>query len=553
MRKLSAFLDCTFRRRTIICSQFPDFSMAGVQSFVAQRHQSHQSPSRQNLGAQHRVPVPRTNLDNIEGRPSLRGPNAIQPAGVPVAGCSTHWSKQQSANIPVVHGGFDTDVEDFDDTATMSTGVSSRCHQGEEDDRDPESSRYVADTAVTVDLGAHVSFLNRQQHMYHIQRSKQSDSKDTAGEADEASYSESPDEEGDQESDENELIHDRILQDLNSPGFSQYLQGQTSDTTRAAFQSVVAAPEVHSSLATRDIVQHSQKAAKPSKPIGNVINRGAADPNMNLQPANHHTYERLIDKSLRMPVQKVHGQSKEQSSFSAQRARLSDHQLSSQQPSDNFHQTWRPTEEARDIMATHLLPQATENRPLFGQKGSIDHSAAESSVAWGSDEDRRRARIPKASVDVPQTRKRTRDLDYSPDQMLSMTFNQLSNEPFDLASDPDRPSLPQDISSGTLTAKMDYIFEKLKDDETKFIQRRAFFLSLSIEQYEECAKLMIGQFSAIILKLTDARQNRRRVAKDFEEEVAKREGRIRGKTAIVSNNLGRLKRGGEEVVRGAAS
>ena len=127
--------------------------MAGVQSFVAQRHQSHQSPNRQNLGAQHRVPVPRTNLDNIEGRPSFNGPNAIEPASVPVARRSTHRSKQLPARNPVVHGGFDTDAEDFDDTASLSTGVSSRCYQGEEDDRDRESSRYVADTAVTLVLG----------------------------------------------------------------------------------------------------------------------------------------------------------------------------------------------------------------------------------------------------------------------------------------------------------------------------------------------------------------------------------------------------------------
>ena len=389
--------------------------------------------------------------------------------------------------------------------------------------------------------------------MYHIQRSKQSDNKGIAGEADESSYSESSDEEEDQESDENGLIHDRILQDLNSPGFSQYLQGQKSDTTQEAFQPFVAAPEVHSSLATRDIVQHSQMAAKPSKSTGDVINRGTADPDMDLQHANQQAHERITDESLRVTVQKVHGQSIGQPSLSAQRGRLPDHQTSGQRPSDNFRQTWRPTEVARDIIATPLLPQASEDRPLLGQKGSINQSAADSSVAWGSYEDRRHARTPRASVDAPQTQKRARDLDYSADQISSMTFDQLSNEPFDLASVTARPSLPQDISSGTLNAKMVYIFEKLKDDEAKFIQRRAFFSSLTIEQYEECAKLMIGQFSAIISKLTDARQHRRRVAKEFEEEVAEREGCIRGKTAIVSKNLGRLKRGGEDVVRGAAS
>ena len=527
--------------------------MAGVQSFVAQRHQSHQTPSRQNLGAQHRVPVPRTNLDNIESRPSLKRPDLIQLAGVPVAGRSIDWSKQQSAKFSVVHDGFDTDAEDFDDTATVSTGVGSRCYQGEEDDRNPESSMYVADTAVTVISGAQVSPGQRQQHMYHIHRSEQSDTKDAAGEADEASCSESPDEEGDQVSDEDKLIHDRILQDLNSREFSQYLQRQASDSTRIAFQPSVITPEVHSNLVVGDVVQHSQKAAELPKSTGDIVNCGAADPDMILQEANRQAHERVTFKSSRVSVQKVHEQSMEQPSLTTQRGRLSDHQSSSQQPSDNFHQTWRPTEKARDVMATHLLPPANEDRPFSGQKGSKDHSTTNSSVAWGSDEDRRHARTPKASVDGPQTRKRTRDLDYSPDQLSSMNFDQLCNEPFDLVSDTDRLFLPRDISSGTLAAKMDYLFEKLKDDEAKFIQRRAFFSSLSIDQYEECAKLMIGQFSAIILKLTDARQHRRRVAKEFEEEVVKREGCIRGKTAIVSKHLVRLKRGGEEVVRGAAS
>ena len=349
------------------------------------------------------------------------------------------------------------------------------------------------------------------------------------------------------------MIHDRILQDLNSPGFSQYLQGQTSDTTRAAFQPFVATPEAYSSLAITNVAQHSRTAAKPPKSTGNVIDRGVVDLDMNLQHADHHAHERLTHKSLSVPVQKIHGPSMEQPSLSAQRGRLPDYKSSSQQPSENIHQNWRPTEVARDIMAAHLLPQAHEDRPLLGQRGSIDYNAADSSIAWSSDEDKRHAMTPKASVDGPQTRKRARDLDYTPDQILSMTFDQLSNEPFDLASDTDKASLPQDIASGNLNAKMDYIFEKLKDDEAKFIQRRTFFSSLSIEQYEECARLIIGRFSAIISKMTDARQHRRRVAKDYEEEVAKREECIRGKTAIVSKNLGMLKRGGEEVMRGAVS
>ena len=63
---------------------------------------------------------------------------------------------------------------------------------------------------------------------------------------------------------------------------------------------------------------------------------------------------------------------------------------------------------------------------------------------------------------------------------------------------------------------------------------------------------MIRRFSDIMSKYTEARQQRRRAAKDIEEEVANREDCVRGKTTAVDKDLGRLKRGGEEVVRGAA-
>ena len=508
-------------------------AMAGVQSFVAQRYQNHQSPSREKLGTQHRVPVPRTKLSKLEEKPLFKGPGAIQTTGPPVTGHSTHGSEQQSTERSVVHRGFDTNAEDFNNTATISTGGSSRCYQGEEDNCDRRSSRYVADNTMDAVPEAQAPFRHRQQRTHHIERSRQLDTMNSAGRADEGNFPESPDE----DSDEEELIHDGILQDLNSPEFSHYFQGQTFDMTRAAFQPIVAAPGAHSSLVVRNAVQHSQKAATPSRPTGNGIGSGAADPSIKIQLADYLAHEMVMRKSLGVPVQKVQGSPMEQLPLSVL------HQSSSQQPSVTFQQTWRPIEVGRDTKATYSQPQVHEDEPLSAQKGSIDFGAPDSSVAWDLYLDSRRTK----------TRESTKNLDYSPEQMSSMTFEQLSNEPFDIASDTARPSILQEISSSTLAAKMTYILEKFKDDEDKFVQRRAFFSSLPIDQYEECANLIIGNLSAIISKFTDARQQRRRVAKDFEEEVAKREGRVRGKTTIMRRNLGRLKRGGEEVVRSATS
>ena len=523
-------------------------SMPGVQSFVAQRQLGYQNPNRQILGAQNRVPVPTTKFENPKEKPSSHRPNTNQPTGLPVVGYSTHWSKQQSAKVSIVQGGFDTDAEGFDETTTISVGTSSRGHQGEVDDRNHNSSRYVADTANDVISRAQIFSRRGQKKTHLVQRSRQLDTDGSREEGDEGSSPESSDEEEVEEPDEEELIRDGILQDLNSLGFSQYLQAETSDTTRAAFQPTMAT----AGLALRDVVQHPQRPVNPLKSTGNSIDNSAADIGVNLQSANRQSRERTRRKKSGVPVQKVQGPIREQVLVSTQHLQFSDHNESCQQPSISSHQTLRPTGVAQDIVTTNVQPHANGVRSLSVQKGSIDLSSDDLSTHFSSDFDRRHDRKPTASVACRQARQRARDLDHSPTQISSMTFQHLSNESFDLASDSARASIPEELLSGSLATQMEYVLEKFKHDDAKLVQRRAFFSSLSIEQYEECANLIIGRFSAIISKLMDARQQRRRAAKDFEEVVAKREESIRGKTTVVNDSLGRLKRGGEEVVRGAA-
>ena len=540
---------------TVEPAKFLILSMPGVQSFVAQRQQGYQNPSRQILGAQTRVPVPTTKFENPKEKPSSHRPNTNQPAGLPVAGHSTHWSKQQSAKVSIVQGGFDTDAEGFDETVTMSVGTSSRGHQGEVNDRNHNSSRYVADTANDIISGAPVFFRRGQKKTHHFQ-SRQLDTDGSRKEGDEGSYPESSDDEEEEEEveepDDEELIRDGILQDLNSPDFSQYVQAETSDSTRAAFQSTRATAVAHSGLVLRDVVQHPQRPVNPLKSTSSSIDNGAADIGVNLQSANRQFRERIKKKNSGVLVQKVQSPIMEQVWVSAHHLQFSDHNESCQQPSVTSHQTLRPTGVAHDIIATYVQPHANGVRSLSVQKGSIDLSSDDLSIHFGSDFDRRHDREPTASVAGRQARQCARDLDHSPNQLSSMTFQQLSNESFDLASDPARASIPQELLSGSLATQMEYVLKTFKHDDAKLVQRRAFFSSLSIEQYEECASLIIGRFSAIVSKLMDARQQRRRAAKDFEEVVAKREECIRGKTTVVNHKLGRLKRGGEEVVRGAA-
>lgn len=56
--------------------------------------------------------------------------------------------------------------------------------------------------------------------------------------------------------------------------------------------------------------------------------------------------------------------------------------------------------------------------------------------------------------------------------------------------------------------------------------------------YEEAANLMIRRISGDILsKFKDARHQRRRAAKDLEDEFAKREADVRGKTTVLDKDV----------------
>ena len=538
--------------------------MPGVQSFVAQRQHIQPDPSRHLIGAQQRVPIPTTKLEKSKQRPLFLKQASNLPAGSPVAEPSNQFSRQQYTESSAPLDGFETDAEGFDETITASVGGSTQDHHGVEEARSPLSGRYGIDAANQISPRDQVSFQCGQEQLYDARGTIQLDADASEAEEEEEEEEEvevelsnrgSEDERGAAESDEEELSRDEILQDLISPGFSQYIQGEKSYTTQAAFAPFSTTPVMYSSLALRDAAQHLQRPTTAFISPRDGVDSCASDPVVNLKHGKIHPHIGTRKQTLATPIPKVQISSLEQPSTSAQHYKVSDCHGQSQRPIIIDTHTLQPMSRARVGVAERTVPtngqsQADEERSLSMQAESIDPSGDNSAVDRDPNVDREHHTKPAASAKAPQTRKRARDLDYSPDQLSSMTFQQLNNETFSLASNAPWTSPVQGLSSGTLAEKMEYVLEKLKDDDAKLIQRRAFFSSLPIEQYEECANLMIRRFSDIISKFTEARQQRRRFAKDFEEEVARREDCVRGKTSAVNKDLGRLKRGGEEVVRG---
>lgn len=156
----------------------------------------------------------------------------------------------------------------------------------------------------------------------------------------------------------------------------------------------------------------------------------------------------------------------------------------------------------------------------------------------------------KPQAKKPESRKRALGLDYAPEELSSMSYKLLNTEPFDHVPKRGAGIIPQDIVKASLPEKLRYAYE-LKGREDTEAQRNAVFASLTIEQYEETGDLIIEQFSNILGRYKDARRTKREAAREFEKEIGLREERVRGKFTAVTQDLDRLRRGAEDVVRGS--
>lgn len=141
------------------------------------------------------------------------------------------------------------------------------------------------------------------------------------------------------------------------------------------------------------------------------------------------------------------------------------------------------------------------------------------------------------------SRKRGIDLDYNPIQLREMVYERLRHESFDQI----KPV--QGAADQALSEKLQNLYD-LKGSIDPHLKRTAFFSNLMIEQFEECGDLMVERFSDIVKQYRVARQQKRMVARAFEEEIARREESIRTKLRVVEQDLGRLRKAGEDVVRG---
>lgn len=202
----------------------------------------------------------------------------------------------------------------------------------------------------------------------------------------------------------------------------------------------------------------------------------------------------------------------------------------------NAHTTWTPP--STELQRSHTEQGGFNN----GEHLQVDQK------------EQTRPMVHLLPVIAQSSRKRDAGLDYSKEQLSKMPYSQLKSESFDHDPKGSPFVLPEEVRSQPIPKQFSH-FSDLKNvtEEFRSEQQRAFFSSLTIDKYEECGDLILGRFSDILASFKDARQEKRRVAKEFEEEISVRGERVRGRSELIDKKLAKLREAGEGVIKGQGS
>jgi hypothetical protein len=121
-----------------------------------------------------------------------------------------------------------------------------------------------------------------------------------------------------------------------------------------------------------------------------------------------------------------------------------------------------------------------------------------------------------------------------------MDYNELKTEDFD--TDPRRPDpvLSEDMLSKTLEERLRYVQKSLDaGDQAKF------FRSLPTSEWEDAGDWFLHQFEGIIKRTRETRQEKRKLAREFEKEVEKRHRHVDKRSRQVDEAMQKMSAHGQ--------
>lgn len=522
---------------------------------------SQMSTSRQRFANDARIKPPQTKLvhtinEIAEYSANVPSSAAQRPNGRPSNPSSRSMPsaiKQESPRRRAdIHDAFDTDAENIDDTSTMSIGVQVKDSQSQTTAHPythvlrnnvqrapdiPQSSAIPAETLYAE--GGHDGFGEDTPYEEHHEFEEE-DSQGEEGEDSDESAEEEPAEEDPTLS--LGTLPKQWIARSEEDEFSEFTRALNSATSLSTSKFPATEDPVRSSLQTNGrSVQERRSAVNHGRPIFPSASNGIKE---NARPTSRSREPPILAQQASHQGQGKRPIAPATPSWTQALGDIQSIQAERQGPQT---QTGRPVVSSPNLATA--LPQHPKKVQgvVSDARGSISGTPVLEVLSIGPTEDA--GGFPQG--DLPPGNKRAFELDYSGEDLSRMTYGQLKSETFD--HDPSAPPsvLPTDLQSESLERQLTHICNlPIPSDEHPLPEHQRFFSSLPIDKYEECGDLILDKFAEIINKFKKARQDKRQHCRDFEDEVSKREALVSARVGALDKDMGRLRKAGEEVIRG---
>ncbi|KAK7183009.1 hypothetical protein DPSP01_006042 [Paraphaeosphaeria sporulosa] len=133
--------------------------------------------------------------------------------------------------------------------------------------------------------------------------------------------------------------------------------------------------------------------------------------------------------------------------------------------------------------------------------------------------------------------------DYDTPGLFNMDYDELRVEDFDCEPRRTARVLSTDMLNRDLNERLPYVQENLAPAD-----QHQFFRSLPTREWEDAGDWFLARFGDIIKRAKEARQNKRKLARAFEDEVEKRYRKVAKRQQNVEAALGQMKEKGQGLI-----
>ncbi|KAI9839234.1 MAG: hypothetical protein M1819_003227 [Sarea resinae] len=500
------------------------------------------------LAAGARVDVPPTRLDS-PNRQSTTYDRSLHNAGTPPPGSQQvvleikSESQSQSRNgIEALHGDmFETDVEGIDESVSEVQVKDSQ--QG--NDTDLLDGGYGQ--ANQDDLKSEEEDGQHQQHGQYSGSGSEGDTEDGSNPSEDEDL-------GEQDNDPtiSASAHQNRLQHKSARGyhFDDAINGRRSRSRVAGDGERFFGPQqsqYEARLLDRPLSQHDSYPPSTNGDADEEMTEELIRPDARegeQQPPNILSQDQWQTSIRARPQSKPHSKSRHKQPKSGKpRKQNSSHTAAASKA--NKQQEAGPSNLNNSNKRKHpdLGPRQHKHGQLPKSKGNTaDHRGAEVPLSPQTD----------SSADSASTSliASPPSLDYPLSTLSTLPYSTLKAQPFDenpSATSPAPPIFPLGFASASLPERLAMLSAYAPEAQ------RQFFAGLTIDEWDDCGEWFVSRFGELVRKMGEARREKRRLARAFEDEVHLRMDEVERRRAGIEDALRGMKRGGLDVLRGGGS